>query len=130
ELEQRLSLLEAKESLIRETDELLERAMRDHLPLARALDALLPVLAAHSGARAVLLYTVDESLSMRAFAHQSRPDPRAVLSGAPSESDMVGVPLSALVDAMDSADRREWIDVDRTTLAQRLDVAGEGFGLL
>ncbi len=114
ELEQRLMLLEAKERLNREADEVVERAIRDRLPLARALDELLPLLAAHSGARGILLRTFDEGLVERSFVHGGG----------------VSVPIEELLAATNREASPEWLNTGETVIAQRLDVAGEGFGCL
>ncbi len=115
ELEQRLALLEAKEKLSREADDLVERAIRDHLPLAGALDELLPLLAEHSGARSVLLHTFDERLVTRSFEHGR---------------DRIAVPVEVLLERTGREVAPEWLSAEETVIAQRLDVAGEGFGCL
>ncbi|MBC7172928.1 MAG: hypothetical protein H5U40_10890, partial [Polyangiaceae bacterium] len=115
ELERRLGLLEAKEKLSREADEVVERAIRDHLPLCSALTELLPLLADHSGARSVLLHTADEQLVERSFEH--------------GETRLDGS-LEALLDATAQADQAELLLDEQTVLAQRLDVAGERIGCL
>lgn len=114
ELEQRLMLLEAKERLSRDADEVVERAIRDRLPLARALEELLPLLAEHSGARGVLLRTYDEALVERSFVHGGG----------------VSVPPGELIEATNREPSPEWLNAGETVIAQRLDVAGEGFGAI
>jgi adenylate cyclase len=115
ELEGRLVLLEAKEKLSREADDVVERAIRDHLPLVRALDELLPLLLDHSGAQGVLLHTYDERLVERSFLHGRTP---------------VAVPLTSLLERTTREVSPEWLGPTDTVIAQRLDVAGEGFGCL
>jgi class 3 adenylate cyclase len=63
----------------------------------------------------VLLYTFDEALALRAFLH-----------GAPGFSRSP----EALLAATESEARVDFLNVDETILAQRLDVAGESFGCL
>ena len=115
ELERRLALLEAKEELNDEADAAVERAIRDRLPLEKVVAELLPLLAAHTGARAVLLYTFDEALALRAFVH-----------GAPGFTRSP----EELLAATEAEARVDFLNVDETILAQRLDVAGESFGCL
>jgi class 3 adenylate cyclase len=124
ELERRLALLEAKERLGREADAVVERAIREKLPLARALDELLPLLAERVGARAVLLHTFDEALALRSFVHGAARfpvDAEALLAGAVNGERCARAARPARVERCEGG---------ATILAEALDVAGESFGCL
>ncbi len=111
-LRQRLDALEARQKLNDATDQALEMAQRDRLPLDRALASVLPLLCSHTGAVAAWICTYDESLRLREFHFGD------------------GVPLSgeAILAATEQGGALSRRVGDRYVVAQRLDVAGESFG--
>jgi adenylate cyclase len=69
QLEERLESLVARQRLNDAADAALEEAMRDRLPLDRAVVLLLPLLCEHAGAASATLETYDEDLRMRRWQH-------------------------------------------------------------
>ncbi|MEM7244960.1 MAG: adenylate/guanylate cyclase domain-containing protein [Acidobacteriota bacterium] len=112
-LERELSVLRERERLVQETDDVLELAMRERLPLALTVERVQPLLLQAAGAVSVHLRTWGEDLELHDFH-------------SPAEGrqpDLVA--LSARTDA----DERV-VDQDESTalVAQRIDVAGHSFG--
>ena len=111
ELERMVARLEARARLNVATDETLELAVRDRLPLDHALRQLLPLLLAHLDARGALVHTFDESMRLRTFQSGELPIDAATLCATTDE----GRPFHAEIGG-------------QTVLGQPLDVAGELFG--
>jgi len=114
-LRDEVDLLRTCARLAHEADEILEEAMRRRWPLADALDVLLPLLAAHTGADACRVQTVDEDGVEREF-HWT-----AARGAAELDSSTTPEPTGR---------RAAWRDAGagRATVSQILDVAGEPFG--
>lgn len=108
-----VDLLRTCARLAHEADEILEEAMRRRWPLADALDVLIPLLAAHCGADACHVHTVDEDGVERDF--------RWSAGGAAAKDGDWPRPAGR---------RAAWRDAGagRALVAQILDVAGEPFG--
>ncbi len=108
ELEARLAEHERARALMEMVDGALERALRERRPLERVVPELLEKLAAHTGASAAAVCTIDESLAERTFTF-----------GAP-----------ALSDAMREEAEHQAVFVHEgvTVVTHPLDVAGEHLG--
>ncbi|MCA9669490.1 MAG: adenylate/guanylate cyclase domain-containing protein, partial [Myxococcales bacterium] len=118
ELEARVERLQARLQLDREVDELLERAIREHLSLEQTLERIYPLIARRIGLRAALVRTYDEGLAMRDF-----------FLGEPTAAEALGESVDVLcVGGDDEATRVVRESAGGTIIAQELDVAGEHFG--
>jgi len=111
-LRERLDALEARQKLNDATDEALEMAQRDRLPLERTLDSVLPILCSHTNASSAWIRTYDESLQLRDFSFGGR-------------MPLSGEEVVAATGEGEVLSRRVG---DQHVIAQRLDVAGESFG--
>ncbi len=114
-LRKRLDELEARQKLNDATDEALELAQRDRLPLDQAIRSLMPLLLTHTGARQAWVRTYDENLEMRDFAY----------GGSPGRFPLDG---DAIVAVTDEGRRLQREAGEFVVFAQPLDVAGELFG--
>lgn len=114
-LRRRLDELEARQRLNDATDEALELAQRDRLPLDQAIRSLLPLLVTHTGARHAWVRTFDEDLELRDFTY----------GGSPGSFPLDG---DAIVEVTDEGRRLGREAGDYYVMAQPLDVAGELFG--
>ena len=111
----RLESLEARLRLNTATDEAIELAQRDRLPLDQTVRSILPLLASHAGAERVFVRTYDEDLQLRDFHDGGRGGEFPI---APDE-------IARVAADGGSIQRREG---DFFVVAQPLDVAGEHFG--
>ncbi len=107
-----LERLRACHALGRETDDALEAAIRDRLPLQRALAQLMPILCAHSGASGAWVRTFNEDLELS--DHGWGED----LSGSAGH----------IVEATGTQRHFHQADGQGQLLAQHIDVAGSDFG--
>ncbi len=113
-LRRRLEELEARQRLNEATDQALELAQRDRLPLDQTIRSVLPLLASHTRAHHVWLRTFDESLVLRDFT-----------LGA---SDSFPLDGDAITDVTDTGKSLQRTAEGFFVIAQPLDVAGELFG--
>ncbi len=114
-IRRRLDELEARQKLNDATDEALELAQRDRLPLDQAIRALLPLLITHTGARQAWVRTFDENLELRDFTY----------GGSPGRFPLNG---DAIAEVTDEGRRLHREAGNHYIIAQPLDVAGELFG--
>jgi adenylate cyclase len=115
-----LELLRACARLSQETDDVLEAASRDRLPLRQVLEQTMAVLAEHSGSDWVWVKTWDEDLTLQEFPwHSSRP----LASEAVPQLAVDAIWNSAQADEPYVATA-----AGTSVIAQRLDVAGDMFG--
>lgn len=112
-LEQRVAELEAEKQLAADTDDRLEEAVRDRLPLAQTLQTTFEVLIKALDADSAFVRTYDESLTLTDFTFQ----------GEAFRGD-----AAAVVAAADRGERYEDATQARTVVGQPLDVAGDPFG--
>ncbi|MBX3188283.1 MAG: adenylate/guanylate cyclase domain-containing protein [Labilithrix sp.] len=99
-------------------DELIEEGLVKHWSVSEVLGALLPRVAAATGARGAFVETYGEDLALRLFAWAE--------GGKP-----LTIPARADVFARTSEAQREQVDVEADgarVVAQHLDVAGAWFG--
>jgi len=113
ELEAEVARLRGRAELASATDDALEAALRDRLPLEVAIGHLFEVLLRHTGAASALVHTFDETLELHDFA--SGP-PFPVTSGAMRAVTDRGAPFLSRGES-------------QTVVGQRIDVAGELFGV-
>lgn len=85
--------LERKVLLAEALDGLIEQCRRGRLPLAQALDAMLPRTAELCGAQAILVRAFDESLEKRAYRHGPFPDALAAKVPEAFEQDPLLEPV-------------------------------------
>lgn len=111
ELEARVARLEKDKALLVATDDALEIALRDRLPLGPAMQALMPLLVEATGASALFVRTYDESLRLSDFTVGEMPIDGDELADGVGEGPL----------------RRD--AGQHLVLAQRIDVAGEDFGV-
>lgn len=89
-LEAEIAFLRQCERLNKEVDETLEAAMRDRMPLERAVRVLLPILLQHTGASAARIHTYDEDLQLRNFDYPDGIEPEAGVANVDAELDVAG----------------------------------------
>ena len=114
-LRARLAELEARQKLNDATDEALELAQRDRLPLNDAIESLLPLIVTHTGATRAWIRTFDENLELREFTYGGRP------GDFPLDTETI-------VEVTNRGERVQRRVAGKHVIAQPLDVAGELFG--
>lgn len=114
-LRARVAELEALRKLNDATDQALELAQRDRLPLNDAIQSLLPLIVTHTGATRAWVRTFDEDLELREFTYGGRP------GDFPLDTETI-------VSATDKGERVQRRVAGKHVIAQPLDVAGELFG--
>ena len=110
-----LDELRARLALGEEVDELVEASMQARFSLARTMDRVLPVIASRVGARALVLRTFGEDMSLQTFA-------------CPRDFRHAGVDAFFAENEQHHALRGEFPGDDAVVVGQSLDVAGEWFG--
>jgi adenylate cyclase len=113
ELEARVQHLEALRALNAETDNAIEAALRDRLPLEQTLLRVAPLLLGRTGARCAWIRTYDENLELRDFCFG--------VPAVPSEA-------ADVVHAAVTSDTYRDVTEQGSVVGQRVDVAGESFG--
>lgn len=114
-LEARVSHLESLRALNTETDEAVESALRDRLPLENTLIRAAVPLFAHTGGHTLWVRTYDENLELRDFVEGSW--------DAFDEETRLAIGDAALASGTFERARDK-----HTIVGQRLDVAGESSG--
>ncbi len=112
-LERELATLQGKLKLSSAADDVIEVAIRDRLPLPRALDNLFPLLKQYVGATAAFVHTIDEDLEEKDFIWSADGEDSFPMS--PAELTSGSAPYHVAGDG--------W-----TAIGQDLDVAGQDFG--
>ncbi|MBK6575898.1 MAG: hypothetical protein IPG17_06840 [Sandaracinaceae bacterium] len=110
ELEARVQHLEALRALNAETDNAIEAALRDRLPLEQTLLRVAPLLLGRTGARCAWIRTYDENLELRDFCFGV---------------DTVPAEAADVVHAAVTSDTYRDVTVQGSVVGQRVDVAGE-----
>lgn len=114
-LEARVAHLESLRGLNAETDDAVETALRDRLPLEQTLVRAAGPLVARTSAVALWVRTYDENLELRDFS----------VGVADAFDDET---CAAVVSAAEAGDVFSRAQGGQTVVGQRLDVAGESFG--
>ncbi|MCA9578301.1 MAG: adenylate/guanylate cyclase domain-containing protein [Polyangiales bacterium] len=112
-LEARVQHLEALRTLNADTDDAIETALRERLPLEQTLARVMPLLIAHTGARSAWIQTFDENLELRDFCFGTDAPPAEALE---------------ITQAARTRDKYRNVSAERSVVGQRVDVAGESFG--
>ena len=109
ELEARIQHLEALRALNAETDNAIEAALRDRLPLEQTLLRVAPLLLGRTGARCAWIRTYDENLELRDFCFGI---------------DTVPTEAADVVHAAVTSDTYRDVTDQGSVVGQRVDVAG------
>jgi adenylate cyclase len=110
-----LELLRACRDLGRETDDCLEVAMRDRLPLEAAIAAAMAILFKHVPCDLAWVRTWDESLQLRDFTW-------------PADSPILEIAVGPQIGSQQASQPFVVQSDERTVVGQRIDVAGEMIG--
>lgn len=109
-LEERIRALETCQTLNKKTDECIEVAIQKRYTLSQTLQAIFPLLCEFTGADKAFIRTYDESLLLKDFTWPED----STLHLTPGELERL--PIQGVIN-------------DRFVIAQRVDVAGEDFGV-
>jgi adenylate cyclase len=110
-----LALLRACAQLNCDTDDYLEIANRDRLPLQQVLQRAMEILAEHTHSQMIWVKTWDEALTLREFSW-------------PENASTTSLSIADIWAAAVAGQTYSVCTPDSTVVAQRVDVAGEMFG--